>query len=200
MKSIKLQRSLDKIIDKVFLWAIPHWLKPNFFSYLRIALVPFIFWLLYVGQNHLALIMFIIAACTDFIDGALARTRDQITDLGKLLDPIADKMLILVVLVYIGFDHLIVWVFTIVITFEIVGVLASALFARYLGRPIGANFFGKVKMVFQSFAVGLFLIGIIINNESVVKFSEVLLIIALFFAFISMLQHIQHKIKKYLKK
>lgn len=194
MKTQNFQDKLDRLINNVFLWAIPISLKPNFFSFLRISLVPIIFYLLTIENLEAAFAVFIVAVSTDFIDGALARTRNQVTDLGKLLDPIADKMLILTVLVYIGFSYLIIWVFAIFIVFEIVAVLASALFARYLGRPIGANVFGKVKMVLQSISVILFFVGLILVNNFLIKVSEYTLFLALVFAVLAGLVQVKRRL------
>lgn len=188
MKTLPVQNFLDKLIDKYILRFIPRSFKPNLFTFIRIALVPYVYILLEQGQTHAALVLFLIAASTDFIDGALARTRNQITDLGKLLDPIADKLLIVVVLVYIGFEYLVVKIFIIVIAFEMVGVLTQALFAGYLGRPIPANVFGKIKMILQSICVMTFLVGIIFKNDLVINISENILIIALMFAFVSAIE------------
>lgn len=185
MKNDFVQKFLDKLIDKTILWLIPETATPNQFTYFRIASVPFIFILLDKNELHWAFALFLISASTDFIDGAMARTRDQITDLGKILDPIADKMLILTVLVYIGFEYWIVKAFVVVILFEVVGTLSQALFAKYLGRPIPANVFGKIKMVLQTVCVIMFLIGIISSYDPMVVWSEYLLFGALFFAIIS---------------
>jgi CDP-diacylglycerol--glycerol-3-phosphate 3-phosphatidyltransferase len=185
MKTQNIQNKIDQIIDKVILWMIPEIIKPNYFTYLRIFLVPVIYLLLDKVNLELAFVLFVLAACTDFIDGALARTRGQITDLGKLIDPIADKMLILTALVYIGFDFLIVKVFVAVILFEITAVIIQALFLKFLERPIPANVFGKIKMVLQCFCVAIFFIGYILKMDNIITFSNYLLFIALIFAVIS---------------
>jgi CDP-diacylglycerol--glycerol-3-phosphate 3-phosphatidyltransferase len=185
MKTQTFQNRIDQVIDKLILWMIPEIIKPNYFTYLRIVLVPIIYLLLDKGNIELAFVLFIFAACTDFIDGALARTRDQITDLGKLIDPIADKMLILTALVYIGFDYLVVKVFVAVILFEIAGVIIQALFLKFLERPIPANVFGKIKMILQCFCVAIFFIGYIFKMENLITLSNYWLFVALIFAVIS---------------
>jgi len=199
MEKNTVQSTIDNIIDKTILWAIPYWLKPNFFSYVRIALVPFLYILLVNEHYYYGLIVFIIAACTDFIDGALARKRDQITELGKVLDPIADKLLILTVLLFIGFKYWIVWVFSLFIIVEIILVIAGALLSNYIGRPIGANLYGKIKMVLQSFSVGFFLLGLMLTSDSIIYFSECILVAALFFALLSGAEQIRAK-ARFLKK
>lgn len=191
--SKSIQRFFDDIIYRYLVQYFPAWVTPNTLSYLRIVLVPVLFYLLSINQLVWAVVIFIFAASTDFMDGTLARKKDLVSDLGKALDPIADKMLIATVLTYIGFEYLIVKVFLIVISFEIVAVLGSTLFAAYLGRPIGANIFGKIKMVFQSFAVGSFMLGLISKNNFLVIFSEYLLIAALFFALIAGVEQVRRR-------
>jgi CDP-diacylglycerol--glycerol-3-phosphate 3-phosphatidyltransferase len=145
-KTNNFQLKLDKLIDKVFLWAFPSCIKPNHLTYFRIATIPFIFWLMYIDKYALALILFVLSASTDFLDGSMARRRNQVTDLGKIIDPIADKMLIAVLLYSIGFQYLIVKIFLIFITLEIIVVFIGALLSYKFGRPIGANVYGKINI------------------------------------------------------
>ena len=141
-----------------------------------------------------ALFMFIIAASTDFIDGAMARTRDQITDVGKVIDPIADKLLIVTVLLYIGFEYFIIKVFIIVIIVELSANILSVIFSSTTGRPIGANLYGKIKMILQSVSVGLFILGILINGYILINISQDLLFLALLFALFSCMENLRVRI------
>jgi CDP-diacylglycerol--glycerol-3-phosphate 3-phosphatidyltransferase len=193
-KSRNLQRTFDDIIDKVFLGFIPHSVKPNQVTYVRFVLIPIVYWLLVSGEFGWALFVFVIAASTDFIDGAMARKRNQITDVGKIIDPIADKLLIMSVLFYIGFDYLIVKILIISIILELIAVISSVIFAYKFGRPVGANLYGKIKMILQSVSVGMFLLGIMISNNLVIKVSEYMLYSALFFAVLAGLENIKHKV------
>jgi CDP-diacylglycerol--glycerol-3-phosphate 3-phosphatidyltransferase len=197
---MNIQKFSDNFIEKTFLRFIPYSIKPNVFSYIRIALVPVIYFLLFKDHLVVATILFVIAASTDFIDGALARTRDQITDLGKVLDPIADKMLIATVLIHIGFEYLIIKLFVAVIAFEIAAVFASSLLATYLGRPVGANLFGKIKMILQCFAVGFFLLGIMLNQKILISVSEYILFIALFFALLAGVENLRRRYMRHREK
>ncbi len=75
---------------------------PNFITVIRIAVCPVIFWLtmsLGLGARSAAFVVFVIAALSDWYDGYLARRYDLITDMGKLLDPVADKLLLVVTLI-----------------------------------------------------------------------------------------------------
>jgi CDP-diacylglycerol--glycerol-3-phosphate 3-phosphatidyltransferase len=141
-----------------------------------------------------ALIVFIIAACTDFIDGAMARTRNQITDTGKVIDPIADKLLILSVLVFFAGDYLVVKIFIVFIILELLAVMLGVLFSYTIGRPMGANVFGKIKMVLQSFGVGFFILGLLIDKIWMVEFAEDVLYAALVFAVLAGLSQFRNKL------
>jgi CDP-diacylglycerol--glycerol-3-phosphate 3-phosphatidyltransferase len=198
-KKLDIQKTIDGYIDKVFLWAIPHSVRPNHVTVIRFILVPIIYLLLRSGMFDVGLAVFVVAACTDFIDGAMARTRGQITDVGKVIDPIADKFLIMSVLLYIGFSYWIVRIFVIVIIFELIAVLMGAFFSFAVGRPMGANFFGKIKMILQSFSVGLFILGILIKNFILINISEYILFGALVFAIAAGVEHLRLKLMDYRK-
>jgi len=193
-KALKFQKYIDKVIDKVFLRFIPNSIKPNQVTFVRFLLIPIVYLLLESNNLLLALIVFVIAASTDFIDGAMARTRGQITDIGKIIDPVADKLLIMSVLLYIGFKYLIVKIFIVFIILELFAVIFGASLPFLFGKPIGANMFGKIKMVLQSFSVGLFILGLSIKNSALVGLSEILLIFALFFAILAGLENLKLKV------
>ena len=187
------QKTSDKLIDKIFLWAIPHSIRPNIVTLIRFILVPFVYLLLRSHQFDWALILFVIAVCTDFIDGAMARTRNQITDTGKIIDPVADKLLILAVLLFIGFKFLIVKIFVAFIIFELIAVLFGSWFSFALGKPMGANVFGKIKLALQAVSVGLFLFGLMASNRSLVVFAGYVLVVALIFAVAAGLETVRRK-------
>ncbi|NTW61674.1 CDP-alcohol phosphatidyltransferase family protein [Candidatus Saccharibacteria bacterium] len=189
--NINLQGRIDKIVDKTILRFIPHSIKPNQITLIRFLLIPLVSYLFFVHNNLLALIVFVVAASTDFIDGAMARTRHQITDLGKIIDPVADKLLILAALVGIGLKFLIIKVFVVFILIELAGIVLDGLFTFKIGKVMGANFYGKIKMVLQSVAVITFLIGFLLHNVLIIKISEDILILALVFAVMSSIKQIK---------
>ena len=92
---MSLQKFFDNLIAATILPFIPKRMTPNQVTALRILALPFIFYLLTKESYGWGLAIFTIAALTDAVDGAMARKRDQITDLGKVLDAIADKGLII---------------------------------------------------------------------------------------------------------
>lgn len=158
-------------------------------------MAPGIYWLLITGHNSWALFFFIIAASTDFIDGALARTRNQITDLGKVADPIADKLLIASVLAYVGLGSWVVRIFFLVMILEALGALTGAFLSFSIGRPLGANFFGKIKMILQSLSVTIFILGGLVGSKILTGWSESLLVVALIFAILAGVRQAQLKMK-----
>lgn len=180
-----VQRVLDSFVSKAFLWAFPAWIRPNYLTALRFALIPVILVLLYLDLDWWALATFVIAISTDFLDGAMARTRDQITILGTYTDPVADKLLVAAVLAWVGYEYLVVQIILALIVVELV---VSAVGARILLRTRTArssNAFGKSKMVVQSVAVLLFLVSRILELDTSTTVSLYLLWLALALAFLS---------------
>jgi len=144
---------------------------PNALAFIRLLLAPLMF-LFLVNQdasifegvhrswlNYAAAFIFVLASATDFFDGHIARTFNQITTMGKILDPLADKMLTLA-----GFLGLMMlgsaspWAIFLIITRElfITGLRVSAVAE---GIDIAASWMGKVKTVVQMIAIGFLLMG-----------------------------------------
>jgi CDP-diacylglycerol--glycerol-3-phosphate 3-phosphatidyltransferase len=196
--NINVQGLIDGVIDKIFLRFIPHSIRPNQVTVVRFILIPIIYWLLVNQMLILGLIVFIIAALTDAIDGAMARTRNQITDLGKVIDPIADKLMILAVLFYIGWDILLIKVFVIYIFLEIFAVIIGYVFSPFLGRTIGANYFGKIKLNLQVLSIGIFIIGVLVSSSVMINIAKYVLFAALFFAIVAGIETLRRKTKLFL--
>jgi CDP-diacylglycerol--glycerol-3-phosphate 3-phosphatidyltransferase len=135
---------------------------PNLITIARIALAPVFLWVLFLFPNAsaherwIAVGLFVLASATDGVDGALARKRNQVTDLGKLLDPIADKVLIGGALVGLSILGQIDWWITVVIMVREIGITVFRL-AVIRDRVIAASGGGKLKTIMQSIAVGFYL-------------------------------------------
>ena len=125
---------------------------PNVLTLLRILLVPVIVVALLDSTPNgdlVAAFVFAFASATDFVDGRLARSRDSVTTFGKLMDPIADKLLIIAALVsLVSLDRLAAWVAMVIIAREL-AVTMSRMAATGYGVVISANRWGKVKTTFQ---------------------------------------------------
>ena len=112
-----------------------------------------------------ALIIFIIAAITDKIDGHWARKKKIVTDLGAFLDPLADKMLVnlaFLVLVYLNIVPL--WVFAVILVRDF-AVDGMRMMAAKDGVTISASFYGKLKTTVQMIALIILLLNLILNQE-----------------------------------
>jgi CDP-diacylglycerol--glycerol-3-phosphate 3-phosphatidyltransferase len=125
---------------------------PNVLTVLRILLVPVLVVALLDGTPNgdlFAAIVFAVASLTDAIDGYLARSRNWVTSFGKLMDPLADKLLIIAALVaLISLDRLAAWVAMVIIARELV-VTVLRMAATGQGVVAGANPLGKLKTVVQ---------------------------------------------------
>jgi CDP-diacylglycerol--glycerol-3-phosphate 3-phosphatidyltransferase len=125
---------------------------PNLLTVARIMLVPVLVVAL-LGNTPsgdvLAAVVFALASLTDFVDGYLARSRDSITNFGKLMDPLADKLLVVAALVaLVSLNRLAAWVAMVIITREL-AVTVLRLGATQAGVVMGASMFGKVKTCLQ---------------------------------------------------
>jgi Phosphatidylglycerophosphate synthase len=180
-----VQRVLDAVVARVVLWAVPSWVRPNHVTALRLVLVPVVFLALRSGRAGLGMALFVVAVCTDFIDGAMARTRDQITGLGINLDPVADKLLVGAVLLAVGSDYLVIRVLLVLMLLEIVFVAAGTVLWMRGAEAMPANVFGKIKMVLLSVGLTLFLVGRLAGAEEVVSVAAAGLWMALVFAVLS---------------
>lgn len=125
---------------------------PNKLTITRIAAIPFIIAAFYIntGWSRLtALILFCIAAFTDFLDGYLARKNNIVTDFGKLLDPIADKLLVLSTLImFVYREQMIAWVVVLILSREL-AVDGLRSLAASKGKVIAAGQLGKIKTCSQ---------------------------------------------------
>ena len=119
----------------------------------RVLLIPIFLVVLYldfevnrfINSTYLALAIFIIAALTDVADGVVARTRNQITDFGKFMDPLADKILTFAAMLwFIEIGLMPAWLVLIVIIREFM-VTGMRLVAAVKERVIAASIFGKIK-------------------------------------------------------
>ena len=150
---------------------------PNLLALSRILLAPFMLFLMlnhtFITDmgfekswvNYFVGLIFLIASITDFFDGFIARQLNQITDLGKILDPLADKMLTLAAflgLMMMGLAS--VWAIYIILVRElfISGLRTSAV---QLGLDVSASWSGKIKTVVQMMAIGFILMDWIFAQE-----------------------------------
>lgn len=139
---------------------------PNKLSLLRIILIPFLIFF-YLADfvpfgKVIAIAIFIIASYTDMLDGQIARKRNLVTNLGKLLDPIADKLLVVSTLLLVVTDATIPSPYGVIIAIIIIGreLLISAFrqIAASKNFVMAADIFGKLKTITQDIALPLLML------------------------------------------
>lgn len=139
---------------------------PNKLTTLRVILIPFfVFFLLWQGGANrtfrmIALAIFIVASLTDLLDGKIARKYNMVTNFGKFMDPLADKLLVcsaLICLIELG--QLPAWMVIVIISREFI-ISGFRLVASDNGVVIAASYWGKFKTTFQMFAVILLILDI----------------------------------------
>ena len=135
----------------------------NSLTLARILMVPLLVMFLLQGSppaQYFAAGLFVMAAFTDWLDGHLARTRDQITPLGEILDPVADKLLILAALIpLVSLGKVDAWVVGILLGRELL-VTAFRAVAMRQGLIVPAGFLGKIKMGLEVAAIFFLILGI----------------------------------------
>jgi CDP-diacylglycerol---glycerol-3-phosphate 3-phosphatidyltransferase len=134
---------------------------PNLVTMVRVVLIPFV--LMFIDnfnplRSFIASLLYLIAAAGDFLDGYLARSRGQVSMLGKFLDPLADKLLVTAILVYmVALGRVPAWVVVVTIARDLaVNGLRSIASAQ--GLVIAASDGGKIKTALQLVAIMMLLI------------------------------------------
>ena len=156
----------------------------NLLTLSRIFIVGIIFLLLMSSDGYLlALVLFFIAGVTDYFDGFLARKYKAVSQLGEILDPIADKILVLFVLFGLAINlssYLIGFIGAIIITREIwVGALRDLNARNGVIDATKVTFLAKIKTTVQLFTLSTYLFGLAINNMLIIVIADILLFISL---------------------
>lgn len=157
----------------------------NILTISRIILGLIIF--LLISQTdlyYLAFVLFLFAAITDYFDGYLARKYDAVSQIGEILDPIADKILILFVLFGLAINlssYLIGFIGAIIITREIwVGALRDLNARNEKSNATKVTFLAKIKTTVQLLTLSIYLFGLTINSMLIIVIADFFLFISLF--------------------
>ena len=178
---------------------MPSWISPNSISILRALFIIPIYFAYRQEAYGWIIALFIIALLTDTLDGVQARYHKKESNLGKLLDPAADKVLFIGLFLLITpgrFSQEIIY--TIIILEAILILLAIVIgpfFAHFphLKRKLGSNIAGKIKMNLEGLSVIVLLFGL--NNQATITVAEVIMWLAALFALISIILHLVLKEK-----
>ena len=135
----------------------------NKLTMLRVVMIPAFVIVLYAdfeGCRYVALALFAIASFTDFLDGYIARSRNLVTDFGKFMDPLADKVLVMTaMLMFVSWGQMPAWVLAVVLAREL-AVSGLRMIAATEGKVIAAAWSGKVKTASTMVCIILMLLPI----------------------------------------
>ena len=179
----------DDIFEKTVLRLIPEWVTPNEVTTVRLIGTPFVVSLMLNDFYIAGIVLFLTLAFTDAIDGSLARTKDKITDFGKLYDPLADKLLIgtmVLILVFENFNPLLGYA---VLGLEILFIILALVAKIRFHTVAGANRWGKIKMISQVIAVFVTMMALLMGSPQLLTYASWLFGAAIGFAVLSLFTH-----------
>lgn len=178
----------DYILKYSILPFLPRFILPNHITVFRFLVAPFVFWLLWAGNYQWGIPFFIFAALTDAIDGSMARIRNQITPWGALYDPLADKILIIPILILLIFRHLNVYLAFAMVALEVLHMAGFLIFKKRKG-VVQPNFWGKTKMVMQVASISALLFFLETGSVPLFYIAETSLGAAILFAVLGLINH-----------
>ena len=162
---------------------------PNKLTIARIIAVPFFIAAYYLEWHLVAFIIFVAASFTDMLDGKIARKYNLVTDFGKFMDPLADKVLVYSAFCLMVPDPVPGWMLIIILAREFL-VAGVRTVAASEGIVIAAAMSGKIKTVLQMIAVCMLLIAPVINAAWFLTLSKVVLWAALVMTVVSGVQYV----------
>ena len=201
------EKKTQKLFDNV-------WTIPNLLSFIRILLIPVFAYLFYKGQLVWAVVVLALSGLSDLFDGKIARRFNQVSELGKMLDPIADKLTQATIAVMLFFTflnaqnrtlHLFAWVFLLFIIKELVMLIGGALMLHFGLRPGAAEIYGKAAtMAFYLVMISIMAFGPEVGAfrqsftlpETVMMVLVVIAVIMTFVAFISYMPGVHRQVQE----
>ncbi len=163
---------------------------PNKLTMLRVIMIPFFIVFLLIPitpyDKWIALAIFILASLTDLLDGKIARKYNLVTNFGKFMDPLADKLLVCAALIcLIELDKIPAWMVIIIIAREFI-ISGFRLVASDNGVVIAASYWGKFKTTFQMIAVCL----LIADIPAIYVLTQIILWIAVILTVVSLIDYL----------
>ena len=170
---------------------------PNKLTIARVIMIPFFLFFLLTDfakewSNIIAAIIFVVASLTDLLDGNIARKYNLVTNFGKFMDPLADKLLVCAALVaFVELGYLPAWMVIVIISREFI-ISGFRLVASDNGVVIAASYWGKFKTTFQMFMIILLTVNLDIPafNTYINIFTQAVIYIALALTIISLIDYI----------
>ena len=172
----------------------------NFITIARIFLAPIILVFLIFGNYLVCVLLFFLAGLTDYFDGYFARKYNAVSELGEILDPIADKILVVFILIGLSVE----------LDSQLMALLSSLIIAREIGiaalRDYSARnnlsertkvtFLAKAKTSVQLLTIGLYLLALAISFNLLIVISDIFLIVATFITLYTGYQYILNVFRK----
>lgn len=160
VKSVENQEYSPEALNRVFT-------VPNLISFLRICSIPYLAWLIACRSMVVALIVLAISAFSDCVDGYIARKFNQVSKLGQILDPIADRLLIICSTVALAFAKIIPWwALALVVARDVIMTVLIVILAQYDYGPLPVNFVGKAGTALLMLSIVSLMIVYTVSAES----------------------------------
>lgn len=159
---------------------------PVFVAVLLITAIPY--------NNYIAVVIFIIASLTDLLDGKIARKHNLVTNFGKFMDPLADKMLVSAALICLSPKMIPAWVVIIIISRELF-ISGFRILAADQGIVLAAGWWGKFKTAFSMIMIVVLIINISFKNDILSMIGWGLIWISLALTIISMIEYVYKNIE-----
>lgn len=133
---------------------------PNILSFLRLGLVPVFLWFIVVAEDVLAVAVLVVSSISDYLDGVIARRFNQITRLGQLLDPAADRLFIFAALIGLSVREILPWWLTVVIIGrDVMLAVLGVILANQGFGPLPVHHLGKVATFCLFYALPIIMLG-----------------------------------------
>jgi len=134
---------------------------PNLLSFVRLLLVPVFFVLIITGQVFLALLVLIYSSVSDYLDGFIARRFGQVTRLGQLLDPAADRLFIFAALIGLTVSQIVPWWFvSLIVARDVMLLVLGVVLANHGFGPLPVHHLGKVATFCLYYALPVIMVGV----------------------------------------
>ena len=133
---------------------------PNLLSAIRVLLVPVFLVLVLAEQDFAALVVIIISSASDYLDGVIARRFDQMTRLGQLLDPAADRLFILAAVIALAVREVVPWwLVAVIVGRDVMLVVLGLVLAQHRYGPLPVHHLGKLATFALFYALPIFVLG-----------------------------------------
>lgn len=159
---------------------------PNKLTLIRVIAVPFFIAAYMTGYYPVSLVLFCLASLTDYFDGKIAREQNLVTNFGKIMDPLADKILVYSALcLFIESDLIAAWMLIIILAREFI-IAGMRTVAASEGRVLAAGMSGKIKTVLQMVAVIVYLLALSLSGRSGISATVMMAANVIFYAAVVM--------------